>query len=79
MGVEAVIDKDRTACLLAKEVGAHALVMLTDVPNVQAGFGTPEARPLGITTPAEWTFNSTSRFEGSNFPRQTSKCRRRIS
>jgi carbamate kinase len=52
-GVEAVIDKDRTACLLAKEVGAHALVMLTDVPNVQAGFGTPEARPLGVTTCSE--------------------------
>lgn len=52
-GVEAVIDKDRTASLLAQEVGAHALVMLTDVPAVQIGFGTPEARDLGRTTPAE--------------------------
>ena len=42
-GVEAVIDKDRTASLLAQEVGAHALVMLTDVPKVEVGFGTPEA------------------------------------
>ena len=53
MGVEAVIDKDRTACLLAKEVGAHALVMLTDVPAVQAGWGTPEARNIHRTTPSE--------------------------
>ncbi len=53
VGVEAVIDKDRTAALLAEEVGADALVMLTDVPAVQVGFGTPEARPLHRTTPAE--------------------------
>lgn len=53
LGVEAVIDKDRTASLLAREVGAQALVMLTDVPAVQAGFGTPEARDLSRTTPSE--------------------------
>lgn len=53
MGVEAVIDKDRTASLLAQEVGADALVMLTDVPAVQIGFGTPEARPIHRTTPSE--------------------------
>jgi carbamate kinase len=53
VGVEAVIDKDRTAALLAEEVGADALVMLTDVPAVQVGFGTPHSRPLGRTTPAE--------------------------
>ncbi len=52
-GVEAVIDKDRTASLLAQEVGAHALVMLTDVPAVQVGFGTPESRPLHHTSPSE--------------------------
>jgi carbamate kinase len=52
-GVEAVIDKDRTASLLAQEVGAHALVMLTDVPQVQVGFGTPDARPIRRTTPSE--------------------------
>lgn len=53
VGVEAVIDKDRTAALLAEEVGADALVMLTDVPYVQVGFGTPHARPLRRTTPSE--------------------------
>jgi len=53
MGVEAVIDKDRTASLLGQEVGADALVMLTDVPAVQIGFGTPDARPIHKTTPSE--------------------------
>jgi carbamate kinase len=52
-GVEAVIDKDRTASLLAQEVGAHALVMLTDVSAVQVGFGTPDARPIHRTTSSE--------------------------
>jgi carbamate kinase len=52
-GVEAVIDKDRTAALLAREVGAQALVMLTDVPAVQVGFGTPDARDIHRTTPSE--------------------------
>jgi len=52
-GIEAVIDKDRTASLLARQVGADALIMLTDVPSVQIGFGTPEARNLERTTPSE--------------------------
>jgi carbamate kinase len=45
-GVEAVIDKDLTAALLAREVAAGTLVIATDVPQVQVGFGTPAARPL---------------------------------
>jgi carbamate kinase len=45
-GVEAVIDKDRAAALLAEGLGAGALLMLTDVPAVQEGFGTPQARDL---------------------------------
>ena len=52
-GVEAVIDKDRTASLLAQEVGAQGLVMLTDVPKVEVGFGTPEARPIDRATASE--------------------------
>ncbi|MGH0038139.1 MAG: carbamate kinase [Myxococcota bacterium] len=35
-GAEAVIDKDRTAALLATEVGADRLLLLTDVPAVYA-------------------------------------------
>jgi carbamate kinase len=52
-GVEAVIDKDLTAALLARELGADTLVIATDVPNVMVDFGTPAARPLGAVTAAE--------------------------
>ncbi len=52
-GVEAVIDKDLCAVVLAAAVGAQALVVATDVENAVVGHGTPHARPLGATTPAE--------------------------
>jgi carbamate kinase len=50
-GVEAVIDKDLTAVLLARELEADALLLLTDVSNVETGFGTDHARPIHDTTP----------------------------
>jgi carbamate kinase len=52
-GVEAVIDKDLTAAILAREVAAETLVIATDVPNVMIDFGTPSARPLGPVTADE--------------------------
>jgi carbamate kinase len=51
-GAEAVIDKDLTASLLASELGADMLLMLTDVPAVELDWGTPRARPLEKTTPS---------------------------
>lgn len=45
-GVEAVIDKDHASALLAKRLGADALLMLTDVDGVQEGFGTAAARRI---------------------------------
>ena len=45
-GVEAVVDKDRAAALLAEGLHADALLMLTDVDAVQVDFGTPAARSL---------------------------------
>jgi carbamate kinase len=50
--VEAVIDKDLCSELLAREIGADLLVMLTDVDAVYAGWGTPDQRPIRHTTPA---------------------------
>ena len=41
-GVEAVIDKDLTAALLARAVDADVLVIATDVAHAVAGWGTPE-------------------------------------
>ncbi|WP_448626064.1 carbamate kinase [Geodermatophilus sp. URMC 64] len=52
-GIEAVIDKDLTAAILAHELGADTLVIATDVPNVMVDFGRPEQRPLGRVTAAE--------------------------
>ncbi len=52
-GVEAVVDKDSSTALVARELDADALLLLTDVPAVQAGWRTPAARPLRRVTPAE--------------------------
>ncbi|MEU4533905.1 carbamate kinase [Streptosporangium sp. NPDC023825] len=52
-GVEAVIDKDLAAAVLARAVRATVLVIATDVPRAVVGFGTPRARPLGHVTAAE--------------------------
>jgi carbamate kinase len=45
-GVEAVIDKDRAAVLLAEGLKADALLLLTDVPAVMEGWGGEDAREL---------------------------------
>lgn len=52
-GVEAVIDKDLTAALLAERLHADRLVLLTDVPYVERGWGTAAAAPIRDATPAE--------------------------
>ena len=52
-GVEAVIDKDRTAALLARDLGADGLLLLTDVEAVFADWGGEGARPIGETSVAE--------------------------
>ncbi|GAA3712425.1 carbamate kinase [Terrabacter ginsenosidimutans] len=49
-GVEAVIDKDLTAALLAGAVHADVLVIATDVAHAVAGWGTPDAHDIGRVT-----------------------------
>ena len=49
-GVEAVIDKDLGAALLARTLGVDVLVIATDVPQAVLRFGTPDAEPLGTVT-----------------------------
>ena len=52
-GLEAVIDKDRSAALLAEQLGADALLLLTDVAEVWTSWPrTADSRPIGRTTPA---------------------------
>jgi carbamate kinase len=50
-GLEAVIDKDLTAAVLAEALDADVLMVLTDVPNVVRNFGTPQAEPITRITP----------------------------
>jgi carbamate kinase len=52
-GVEAVIDKDLAAALLARSVGADVLVIATDVENAILDYGTADARPLRRVSPEE--------------------------
>jgi carbamate kinase len=53
IGVEAVVDKDLTSALLARELDADVFVMATDVDAVYTGFGTPDARRIERISPEE--------------------------
>jgi carbamate kinase len=44
VGLDAVVDKDRCAAELAVSLQADVLVLVTSVPRVEIGFGTPAAR-----------------------------------
>jgi carbamate kinase len=50
VGVEAVIDKDLTSSVLASDIGAALLIILTAVPQVYLNFGTRDQRALGAVT-----------------------------
>ena len=52
-GIEAVIDKDLSASILAAQVGADALVIATDVDAAIVEYGTAQARSLGETTTSQ--------------------------
>jgi carbamate kinase len=52
-GVDAVVDKDRTAAILARELGAELLLILTDVEAVQRDYGTERAAPIRRMTAGE--------------------------
>jgi len=71
-GVEAVIDKDRTAALLAERLAADLLLVLTDVAAVQVRFGTPTARPLGHVSVE--TLRAQSFPDGSMGPKVEAVC-----
>src|SRR6185436_5923470 len=52
-GVDAVVDKDRVAAIIAEQLGADVLMVLTNVAAVFADWGTPAARPIRRMTVAE--------------------------
>ncbi|MEW6198838.1 MAG: carbamate kinase [Planctomycetota bacterium] len=56
-GVEAVIDKDRTAALLGRALDVPVLMIVTAVERVALGYATPHERPLERMTVAEATMH----------------------
>jgi carbamate kinase len=76
-GVEAVIDKDLGAALLARTVEADVLVIATDVPNAVLRFGTPEAESLGHVTVSQMrAYAAEGHFaSGSMGPKVDAVCR----
>nr|MBA3524897.1 carbamate kinase [Geodermatophilaceae bacterium] len=52
-GVEAVIDKDLTAALLARQLGVQTLVIATDVDHVMLRYGAPDSEAITLTTAEE--------------------------
>jgi carbamate kinase len=52
-GVDAVVDKDLAAAVLARELGAELFLILTDVDAVYTGWGTDQQRAISSLTVAE--------------------------
>ncbi len=72
-GVEAVIDKDLTAALLAEQLDAERLVLATDVRHVERNWGTPSATEIGTVTPGE--LRALQFAPGSMAPKIDAACR----
>ena len=76
-GVEAVIDKDLGAALLARTVEADVLVIATDVPHAALRYGTPEASDVGTVDVATMRgYAAEGHFaSGSMGPKVDAACR----
>jgi carbamate kinase len=72
-GVEAVIDKDFAAALLAEAVGADFLMLLTDVPAVWSRWPMNEGTPIGQASPA--ALRRLTFAPGSMAPKVEAACR----
>ena len=70
-GVDAVVDKDLAAAVLARDLGAELLLILTDVDAVYVDWGKPNQRPLhSITVDEAERLDSDGAFgEGSMAPK----------
>jgi carbamate kinase len=76
-GVEAVIDKDLGAALLARTVAADVLVIATDVPHAVLHHGTPEAADIGtVSVETMRAYAAEGHFaSGSMGPKVDAACR----
>lgn len=75
-GVEAVVDKDHAAALLAADLGADVYVLATDVDAVHLGHGTPDQRAIARAGPEYLLDQHRAEFEpGSMLPKVEAACR----
>ncbi|HET9674986.1 MAG TPA: carbamate kinase [Gaiellaceae bacterium] len=72
VGVEAVIDKDLASALLATDLQADALAIVTDVDAVYVDWGTSQQRPIRRATPE--ALLETEFAEGSMGPKVRAAC-----
>jgi carbamate kinase len=72
VGVEAVIDKDLASALLAKDLRADGLAIVTDVDAVYFGWGTAEQRAIRRATPE--ALSKTEFAAGSMGPKVRAAC-----
>jgi carbamate kinase len=72
VGVEAVVDKDLASALLAIDVGADVLAIVTDVDAVYSDWGTPDQRAIRRAAPA--SLASAEFAEGSMGPKVRAAC-----
>ena len=73
IGVEAVVDKDLASEVLAEELEANALVILTDTDHVIEGWGGPNPRNIVAATPG--ALSAMSFAPGSMGPKVRAACR----
>ena len=72
-GIEAVIDKDLTAAVLAEHLEADALLILTDTNGVYTDYNTPQQQHISRATPT--TLRKLNLPSGSMGPKVEAACR----
>jgi len=73
VGVEGVIDKDLAAALLAVDLNADVLAIVTDVDAVYSGWGTPDQHAIRRASPEE--LDAADFASGSMGPKVQAACR----
>lgn len=72
-GSEAVIDKDMSASIMAAELDADALLILTDAPSIALDWGTPDQKEIKEVSPEK--LKEYSFAKGSMGPKVEAVCR----
>ena len=76
-GIDAVIDKDLAAALLAADVGAEVLLILTDVPRACLAYNTAQQRALDTVTLSEMAaYAAAGHFKAGSMGSKVAACLR---